>query len=70
MRPPLLEGVREMSNPEESTVDVYYMDGASRAVTSIALAAVPRPRVRNGLMTGVVRNDRGVESVVVLPIVR
>ena len=59
-----------VSDPEVRTVDVYDMDGAPRAVTSRALAAVPTPRVRNGILAGVVRDDLGVESVAVLQVVR
>lgn len=59
-----------VSDTEERTVDVYDMNGAPRAATKMALAAEPRPRVRNGRVAGVLRDDLGVESVAVLEVVR
>ncbi len=59
-----------VADPEGRRVDVYDMDGTSRATATTALAAAPGPRVRNGLMAGVVRDDVGVESVAVFQVVR
>ncbi len=66
----VMHSERRVLDPEERTVDVYDMDGAPIATAATALAAVPRPRVRNGLMAGVVRDDLGVESVAVFRVVR
>lgn len=58
------------SDPGERSVDIYHSDGTPRAVTSMALVPAPTPRVRNGLLAGVVRDHLGVESVAVLQVVR
>jgi hypothetical protein len=54
-----------VSDPEVRTLDVYDTAGVLRATAATALAAEPRPRVRSGLLAGVVRDDLGVESVAV-----
>ncbi len=60
----------QATESEQRTVDVYGVDGARRATATTALAAVPRPRVRSGLVAGVMRDALGVESVAVFRIVR
>ncbi len=58
------------SEPEQRTVDVYEADGVKRATATTALAARPRPRVRSGLIAGVLRDELGVETVAVFRVVR
>lgn len=56
-------------DPGERRVNVYDLDGVPRATASTSLAAEPRPRVRGGLLAGVVRDDLGVESVALFQVV-
>ncbi|MFG0253411.1 MAG: 6-bladed beta-propeller [Phycisphaerales bacterium JB038] len=58
------------SHPETRRVDVYSMDGVPRATASTALAPVPRPRARDGLVAGVIRDSLGVESIGVFRVLR
>jgi hypothetical protein len=60
----------ETSDPGERSVDIYNSDGTPRAFTSLGVAAVPAPRVRNRVLAGVVRDELGVESVAVFRVVR
>lgn len=48
-----------------SPADVYHAGGERVAVARVPLEADPRPRVRNRLMAGVVRNGLGLESVAI-----
>lgn len=65
----VMHSERRESDPGERTLSIYDMDGVPRATASTALAATPRPRVRNGLLAGVLRDDMGVESVAVFRVV-
>lgn len=47
------------------TIDVYDTAGTWIATVRSTVAASPTPRVRNGLLAGVARDELGVESVVV-----
>ena len=44
-------------------MDIYNLSGTLMAVAHRALESDPRPRVRDGMLAGVVRDELGVESV-------
>jgi sugar lactone lactonase YvrE len=52
------------AGPAAATVELYAPDGTPLGVARVAVEPEPRPRVRGGLLAGVVRDELGVESVV------
>lgn len=51
-------------------VDIYHSSGTLIAVARTALESEPRPRIRDNLLAGVVRDELGVESVALYRIQR
>lgn len=47
----------------EREIEIYDLDGTRVGRTRAALAAEPRPRVRDGLLAAVARDELGIESV-------
>lgn len=48
----------------EREIEIYNLDGTPVGRARAALAAEPRPRIRDGLLAAVVRDELGLESVV------
>ncbi len=58
------------SGDDMHDMDIYDSSGTLMAVAQAALESEPRPRVRDGLLAGVVRDELGVESVALYRIQR
>ena len=66
----VVRGVDESSQLRESSIEIYDREGMLAATAHAALAAVPTPRMRNGMLAAVIRDELDVESVVLYRIQR
>ena len=66
----VIRAARGDSGDDLLDMDIYSLSGTLMAVAHAALESEPTPRVREGLLAGVVRDELGVESVALYRIQR
>ena len=66
----MIRAARGDSGDDLLDMDIYSLSGTLMAVAHAGVESEPTPRVRDGLLAGVVRDELGVESVALYRIQR